>query len=212
MSNPNFVTVYAELTPNPNSVKFVANKMLLSNGTVEYLKKDDAINCPLAYQLFDFTGVKAVFITSNFVTITKQKDIDWYDITNILREFIKGFLEGDEKLFIGSPFIKAEEKVAKEEVIEKKEITNVETPATNIEYPADIEEQIKQMLDEYVRPAVEGDGGAIDFKSFANGKVTVILKGACSGCPSSTLTLKAGIENLLKKMIPLVTEVEAFSE
>lgn len=198
-----YIEVYAESTPNPAAMKFVINKILLSDGVVEYFKKEDAVDCPLAFQLFDFTGVKAVFITSNFITITKTNDIDWYDILAILREFIKGFFMGDEKLFFKNPLEKANEVESKESTpnelqLSQNEISNVP-----------LEEQIKQMLDEYVRPAVEQDGGAIHFKSFDNGVVTLILKGSCSGCPSSTLTLKSGIENLLKKMVPEVTEVVA---
>ena len=201
--------VYAELTPNPNSVKFVANRIFLAEGTVEYKSKSEAQICPLAFQLFDFTGVKSVFITSNFVTITKVADIDWYDITNILREFIKGFLEGGEKIFLGNPFAeKPVESIKPQPVIEQTKKDEPEIYLT-AEESVVIEEKIKQMLEEYIRPAVEGDGGAIDFKSFSSGTVTVVLKGSCSGCPSSTLTLKAGIENLLKRMIPEVREVVA---
>jgi len=199
-----YVEVYAESTPNPAAMKFVVNRILLNEGVAEYFKKEDAINCPLAYQLFDFTGVKAVFITSNFITITKTGDIDWYDILAILREFIKGFFMGDEKLFLKSPF--------EENGIKREDESNRES-AVNSQQSADnnlqLEDQIKQMLEDYVRPAVEQDGGAIHFKSFDNGVVTLILKGSCSGCPSSTLTLKSGIENLLKKMVPQVTEVVA---
>jgi Fe-S cluster biogenesis protein NfuA len=210
------ITVYAELTPNPNSIKFVADVMLLQGGTVEYQVKADAVNCPLASQLFDFTGIKSVFITSNFITISKQNDIDWFDITTILREFIRGFLMSGEDLFIGSPFdenhipnkqsnttttsyIKPVE-VKKEEVFE------------DVPFDPEAEKKIIDLLDEFVRPAVEGDGGAIHFRSFENGVVNVVLKGACSGCPSSTVTLKGGIENLLKKMVPGVREVVAVSE
>ncbi len=206
--------VYAELTPNPNSVKFVADRPLLFEGTVEYKSKEEAINSPIALQLFDFTGVKSVFITSNFITITKEADIDWYDITNLLRVFIKSFLDSGEKLFLTDP---ATHKTAE---VAEKPIEQAKAPAEQQKQTApyaeltaeenlDIEQKIIQMLDEYVRPAVEGDGGAIDFKSFDRGVVTVVLKGSCSGCPSSTLTLKAGIENLLKRMIPEVTEVMA---
>ncbi len=203
--------VYAELTPNPNSVKFVANRMLLANGTVEYKSKADAQICPLAMQLFDFTGVKSIFITSNFVTITKANDIDWFDITNILREFIKGFLDSGERIFLGNPLTAENSKPT------APSNQNIALPVEPIkqdvaltpEEALTIEEKIKAMLEEYIRPAVEGDGGAIDFKSFSQGTVTVVLKGSCSGCPSSTLTLKAGIENLLKRMIPEVKEVVA---
>jgi len=196
-----YIEVYAESTPNPAAMKFVVNKILLNEGVVEFFKKEDAVNCPLAFQLFDFTGVKAVFITSNFITITKTNDIDWYDILAILREFIKGFFMGDEKLFLRNPFETA--------VSNQQPAVKGEPPIVNSESSPDLDEQIKQMLEEYVRPAVEQDGGAIHFKSFDNGVVTLILKGSCSGCPSSMLTLKSGIENLLKKMVPQVTEVVA---
>ncbi len=188
------VSVYAESTPNPTSMKFVASQFLLQEGSVEYPTKESAANCPLAVQLFSFTGVSSVFITSNFVTINKTPDIDWYDITNILREFIKGYIQSGEKIFIGP--------------LEQKADLTVEHTFSS----SKVESKIIEMLDEYVRPAVEGDGGAIHFKSFNEGVVTLTLKGSCSGCPSSTVTLKNGIENLLKKMIPEVTEVVAEGE
>lgn len=207
MNTTKAITVYAELTPNPNTMKFVANILLLDGGIVEYNEKSKSLNCPLAYQLFDFTGVTAIFITSNFVTVTKTPDLDWYDITNILREFIRSFLMSDEKLFLSNPF---------------QDENGTQHPGTAKEIPAqpdavqqsvhsfpEIEEKIKSMLEEYVKPAVEQDGGAIFFKSFNEGIVTLSLKGSCSGCPSSTMTLKSGIETLLKKMIPEVTEVVA---
>ena len=106
--------VYAELTPNPNSVKFVADKPLLFEGTVEYKTKEEAVDSPLALQLFDFTGVKSVFITSNFITITKTPEMDWYDITNMLRVFIKGFLDSGEKLFLRNPVENKKEEVKAE--------------------------------------------------------------------------------------------------
>ncbi len=202
--------VYAELTPNPNSVKFVADRLLLFEGTVEYKSKAEAIDCPIAYQLFDFTGIKSVFITANFITITKEADIDWYEITNILREFIKGFLNSGEKLFLKNPVQETEE--VKEPATSGIAAPPEKQPTQENAASAIIEDKIKNMLDEFVRPAVEGDGGAIDFKSFKDGVVTVVLKGSCSGCPSSTLTLKAGIENLLKRMIPEVSEVMAEAE
>lgn len=207
--------VYAELTPNPNSVKFVADKPLLFEGTVEYKTKEEAVDSPIALQLFDFTGVKSVFITSNFITITKTPEMDWYDITNMLRVFIKGFLDSGEKLFLRNPVENKKEEVKAEVPSQiQNPLADTAKPAIELssEENTEIEGKIRQMLDEYVRPAVEGDGGAIDFKSFNQGVVTVVLKGSCSGCPSSTLTLKAGIENLLKRMIPEVTEVMAEQE
>lgn len=221
MNNPRPINIYAELTPNPNSIKFVADVMLLEGGVVEYMNKAEAINCPLAFQLFDFSSIDKVFITSNFVTITKVGDIDWFEITNILREFIRGFLMSGEALFIGSPFDAAHipgKKNDNPEITSTKKIQVVEAkkevaPLADLVLHLDIDKKIMDLLDEYVRPAVEGDGGAIHFKSYVNGTVNVVLKGACSGCPSSTVTLKSGIENMLKQMLPgSIREVVAISE
>ena len=185
------MVVYAESTPNPASLKFVANIFLLEEGSVEYLSKDQAVNCPLALQLFDFSGVASVFITANFVTVTKKSDVAWEDITAILREFIKNYLASGEKVFIGNKIQRADPS-----------IEQTQTASA-------IETKIVEALEEYVKPAVEQDGGAIHFKSFKEGVVTLILKGSCSGCPSSVITLKSGIENLLKRLIPEVEEVVA---
>lgn len=212
------INVYAELTPNPNSLKFVADVMLLEGGTVEYQTPQQSINCPLARQLFAFSGVERVFISSNFVTINKTPDLDWFELTNILREFIRGFLMSDEKLFLNSPFseghiplstrMPAEQSVQAEK---SHDTTTSENPLPVMADP-DAEKKIMALLDEYIRPAVESDGGAIDFRSFTDGIVRVVLKGACSGCPSSTVTLKSGIENLLKQMVPGVREVIAIQD
>ncbi|HNR19145.1 MAG TPA: NifU family protein [Bacteroidia bacterium] len=204
-------TVYSEMTPNPNSMKFVASRMLLDEGKVEYHHKSEAKECPLAFQLFDFTGVKSIFITSNFVTITKEADLDWYEITNILREFIQAFLNNGERVFNSAFSVQRSELGIKSSEKKEEHVSSIEENSVqySTEESLELENQIKQMLDEYVRPAVEGDGGAIDFKSFNDGIVTVVLKGSCSGCPSSTITLKSGIENLLKRMIPEVKEVVA---
>ena len=187
------VTIYAESTPNPAAMKFVANSFLLKEGSVEYLNILEARNSPLAQKLFAFDGVASVFIAANFVTINKKPKYDWYDLMPILREFIKGYIESGVKVFAGPSGQKADEKIE-------------QTTTTN-----KVESKIIEMLDEYVKPAVEGDGGAIHFKSFDenDGKLTLVLKGACSGCPSSMVTLKAGIERLLKQYIPEVQEVVA---
>lgn len=187
----NAITVYSESTPNPASMKFVASKYLLQEGSVEYANKAQAVNCPMAQQLFSFSGVTSIFIASNFVTVSKVAELDWFEIGNILREFIQNFLRSGEAVFIGPYIQQADESIGR---------TTANT---------EIEEKIIQTLDEYVKPAVEQDGGAIHFKSFDEGKVTVILKGSCSGCPSSTLTLKSGIEKLLQSLIPEVKEVVA---
>jgi NFU1 iron-sulfur cluster scaffold homolog, mitochondrial len=196
------ITIYAESTPNPSSMKFVSNTLLMENGSVEFTNPLEASSSPLAQQLFAFSGVKGVFITSNFITITKDKETDWFDITNILREFIRGYLASGEKIFTAPPEHSHQE--------DGPIITEPTKTASVNE--TEIEKQIINMLEEYVKPAVEQDGGAIYFRSFNEGVVTVALKGSCSGCPSSTLTLKAGIENLLKKMVPEVTSVVAEAE
>ena len=209
------INVYAELTPNPNSLKFVADVMLLEGGTVEYNTPEEAVNCPLARDLFGFSGVTKVFITSNFVTVSKVSELDWFDITNILREFIRGFLMSEEKLFLNSPFEAGHIPGRSETTISQPAPSAATAPAKErVATPADpeAEKKIIEVLEEYVRPAVEGDGGAIHFRSFQDGVVSVVLKGACSGCPSSTVTLKSGIENLLKQMVPGVEEVVAVAE
>ncbi len=183
--------IYAESTPNPSALKFVANQYLLEEGSVEYLTVEDAKNCPLAQELFKFDGVASVFITTNFVTINKKNEFDWFELMPIFREFIKGYLQSGEKVFTGAT--------------EQKANPAIERTQTN----SAIETKIIEALEEYVKPAVEQDGGAIHFKSFEEGKVTLIMKGSCSGCPSSTVTLKGGIERLLLQLVPEVKEVVA---
>lgn len=191
MRTKNVVTLYAEATPNPASMKFVVNNYLLEEGSVEYTSIDQAAECPLARQLFSFSGVSGVFITSNFVTITKSTPVDWYELMPILREFIKSYLENGEPVFTGT-------------------VSKVADPAIGrTQTSSALESKIIETLEEYVKPAVEQDGGAILFKSFDQGVVTLILKGSCSGCPSSAVTLKNGIETLLKQLIPEVKEVVA---
>ena len=193
------VTVYAEMTPNPNTMKFVANKYLLITGdSVEFTSRAEAKGfSPLAEELFNFPFVKGVFIAANFVTITKSEDISWDFVQMELREFVKEYLSFGKDVLVMMPAPKP---------IEVKQEDN---QPTKIYEPSEFDEAIVALLDEYVRPAVENDGGAIDFRSYEDGVVTVIMRGACSGCPSSTATLKGGIENLLKQHIPEVKEVVA---
>jgi len=193
------VTVYAEMTPNPNTMKFVANKYLLITGdSVEFTSRAEAKGfSPFAEELFNFPFVKGVFIAANFVTITKSEDISWDFVQMELREFIKEYLSFGKDVLVMMPAPKP---------IEVKQEDN---QPTKVYEPSEFDEAIVALLDEYVRPAVENDGGAIDFRSYEDGVVTVIMRGACSGCPSSTATLKGGIENLLKQHIPEVKEVVA---
>ncbi|MFM6976046.1 MAG: NifU family protein [Sphingobacteriaceae bacterium] len=174
------INVFTESTPNPATMKFLVNKLLV-NGSVDFPTKESAESSPFAKELYKFNFVKGVFFASNFVTITKSEDSDWADIEAILKEFVKGAVESELKI----------KEIAEEVAFEGN----------------DVEKKIQQVLYDYVRPAVEQDGGAIAYRSFNEGVVTVELRGACSGCPSSTITLKAGIENLLKRMVPEVTEV-----
>ena len=179
------VEIYAEATPNPESMKYVANRMMLPNYSADYRTADATENSPLAKALFELPFVKGVFIMNNFVSITKNGDYEWFDLNNDLRDFLKEWLEAEKP------------------IVEKKKVEFSEEEGNAIEI------KIKQLLEDHVRPAVEMDGGAIDFKSFTDGVVTVQMKGSCSGCPSSTMTLKSGIENLLKRMVPEVVAVEA---
>ena len=179
------VTIYAEATPNPESMKFVSNKMLLPNDSADFRNAEKAEEGgALVKALFEMPFVKGVFIMNNFVSINKNEDYEWFDLIPDLRNFFTEWIE------------------------QGKEIVSPKTQLTP-EQETEIERKIRQLLEDHVRPAVEMDGGAIDFKSFVDGVVTVQMKGSCSGCPSSTMTLKAGIENLLKRMVPEVVAVEA---
>lgn len=183
------VNLYLESSPNPNSLKFVANYMLIPEGeSVDYEDETAAEHSPLALELFKLNYVKRVFYMSNFITVTKDDEKEWFEVQDELKAIIKNYLEQDKPLLTQIP-------AALEAAINAEE--------------TDIDRKIKDILDEYVKPAVEQDGGAISFHSFNDGVVKVLMQGSCSGCPSSTITLKAGIENLLKRMVPEVTSVQA---
>jgi len=193
------VTIYAEMTPNPSTMKFVANKHLLVDATVNFTTRQETVGySPLAEELFNFPFVQGVFISANFVTITKSDAVAWDFVLMELREFIKEWISWGKDILIRMPEEKAPESTPEKPKKEYK--------------PSEYDQLIKDLLDEYVRPAVEGDGGAIDFRNFEDGIVTVLLKGSCAGCPSSTATLKGGIEMLLKDHIPEVKAVVAENE
>lgn len=188
--NKRHVTLYLEANPNPNSLKFVANFMLLPEGqTYDFSDSASAEASPLAQLLFEKPYVARVFFMSNFVTVTKDADTEWIEIQAELKALIQQYLESGRAL------------------VTKQAEAPAKAAASGPQ--SEIEAQIIHILDEYVRPAVESDGGAIQFHSFEDGVVKVLLQGSCSGCPSSTITLKAGIENLLKRQIPEVQSVEA---
>lgn len=189
------ISIYTEMTPNPETMKFVANKLLYPGKSIDFPDVESAKPSPLAAELFGFPFIKAVFIASNFVTLTKTSDTDWNDVVLSIREFLKEYLEE------GKPVIN------EEEIVVRKEGSN-DVHADD----SDVVKRIKELLDNYVRPAVEMDGGAIQFRSYDAGVVNLMLQGSCSGCPSSMITLKAGIEGMMKRMIPEVKEVVAEAE
>jgi len=193
------VTIYSEMTPNPSTMKFVANKHLLIDATVNFTSRQETVGySPLAEELFNFPFVQGVFISANFVTITKSDAVEWDFVLMELREYIKEWISEGKDIIVRMPEENKTETKPEQSIKEYK--------------PSEYDQLIKDLLDEYVRPAVENDGGAIDFRNFDDGVVTVLLKGSCAGCPSSTATLKGGIEMLLKDHIPEVKSVVAENE
>lgn len=184
--------IYFEQTPNPESLKFVTSKLLLPNLLIDCRKGEDTKDFPLAQSLFEkFDWISGVFVSNNFVTISKNTTDDWYehmhDVKNYLQMYVENKLEIVTKDFL-------------DREIESK-MNGAEDDST--------EGRIKDLLEKYVKPAVEKDGGFIAFHSFNDGIVTLKMQGSCSGCPSSQITLKSGIEGLLKRMVPEVIEVVA---
>ena len=181
------VTVYAESTPNPSAMKFVANKKI-TDQTLSFENTDSAKDAPLVKELFNFPFVKEVFMDENYISISKNDTVQWEEVVMEIRGFIKSYLE-EEKMILGPSFVSNPQN------------TNITNPDQTLN---DTEQEIVKILEEYVKPAVASDGGNIIFDSYedTDKKVKVVLQGACSGCPSSTFTLKNGIENILKEMLP----------
>jgi Fe-S cluster biogenesis protein NfuA len=203
------VTIYSEMTPNPSTMKFVANKYLLPTGaSVEFENKAAAKGySPLAEALFDFPFVSKVFIAVNFITIAKTDNVPWDFITMELREFIREWIAFEKEVLIAMP-----SQIQLDEQVKHTDDSHPQQTSKLVSFaPSELDDAIIDLLDQYVRPAVANDGGAIDFLGYEAGKVTVMLKGSCAGCPSSTATLKGGIENLLKQHLPEVKEVVAFN-
>ena len=188
------VTIYAEMTPNPSVMKFVANKVLNAGSPVDFTTSSDVSTSPLAAKLLNFPFVEGVFVANNYVSVTKSHQIEWDMVMTELREFVRDFINDGGV-------------VLTEVVIRETATTSIPSAEALNVATCEIDQKIIDALDEYILPAVESDGGSIDFKSYVDGKVNVVLRGACSGCPSSTVTLKQGIEGLLKKLVPEVTEV-----
>lgn len=190
MSKPQ--EIYFEQTPNPESLKFVTSSILLPSMIIDRRRGEDTAEFPLAESLMDkFDWISGVFVSNNFITITKNSPNDWYEYMQEVREFLKMYLSQNFPI-VSNSYIESQSKISAEE----KEDTSIEG-------------KIKDLLEKYVKPAVERDGGFIAFHSFEDGIVKLKMQGSCSGCPSSQITLKSGIEGLLKRMIPEVMEVEA---
>jgi NFU1 iron-sulfur cluster scaffold homolog, mitochondrial len=185
------VSIYTEMTPNPETMKFVANKLLYPGKSIDFPDESSAGPSPLAKELFAFPFIRSVFIASNFVTLSKTSGTNWDDVIPTIREFLKEYLEEGKAV------------INEDQVVLKKDSNIVSAD------DGDVVVRIKELLENYVKPAVEMDGGAISFKGYENGTVSLMLQGSCSGCPSSMITLKSGIEGMMKRMIPEVKEVIA---
>ncbi len=189
------VMLYTEQTPNPEALKYVTNRMLF-RGIADFKDPELAAEwSPMANSLMELPYIKSVYFNNNYVTVTKEMNYDWTDIMLKIKEFIKDFIEKDG-LIIRDGFAEYLEKVL--------------ATSNAVQFSGEggeIAKRVKELIDTYVKPAVEMDGGNIEFKAFEAGKVYVTMQGSCSGCPSSSVTLKAGIEGMLKRMIPEVEEV-----
>ena len=192
------VTLYAESTPNPLTMRYVCDRLLVQDGRLlEFRTPEEPVGVsPLAEQIFNLPFVTGVFISSNFITVTRNNSVDWDLVTMELRDYITDYLRTDGCVVYDDAPAQALADAN-------------ERASTHAEAKGPDDEKIIRVLEEYIRPAVEGDGGHIAFKSFDEGLVTVSLRGSCSGCPSSMVTLKQGIENLLKHEVPGVREVVA---
>jgi len=192
------VSVYAEMTPNPTTMRFVSSVPLLPDGRVlEFLSAEQAQGVsPLAEKVFNLPMTTAVLIGGNFLTVTKNDIVSWDMVQLELREFIQEHLRTDGR-------------VLHDDAPARELAAANDRAMDHVEPASEVDARIIAVLDEYVKPAVEGDGGHIAFRSFHEGVVTVTLRGSCSGCPSSMVTLKGGVENLLKQMVPGVREVVA---
>ncbi len=196
MTTPKILEVYTESTPNPKMLKFIFSSSVLPNKTIECKTVEEAKEkSPLAETLFRHSYIDSVFISNNFITLSKNNDtLEWYELSFELRDFLKNYILSGKDI-INETFLK---NTGIDDGIEKDF--------------NDIELKIFDLLEKYVRPAVEMDGGNITLDSYNNGTVKLILQGACAGCPSSSITLKDGIEAMLKRMIPEIKEVVAITE
>ena len=187
-------TIYAESTPNPNVMKFVVNKKIVK-GVYEFKNVEETTNAPIAKSLFGFSFIKEVFLDFNFISVTQNSDSNWEENVMDVREFIRSYIQDGNTLIHEDLFEQTQD--------------NIELDLNNMD---DVSKEIIDIIEKHVKPAVASDGGNIVFQSYdqETKNVNVILQGACSGCPSSTVTLKSGIENMLKEMLPgMISEVNA---
>lgn len=179
--------LYTEITPNPATLKFITDLTLIPDGSADFPDEKSAENSLLARKLFNFVFVKSVFIGRNFVTVTKGEEFKWEDLIPVIKDAIRNFLESGQAV-----------------------VNQISTSGSTASADdSEVVRKIKQLIDENVRPAVAMDGGDIIFEGFDEGIVKLKMQGSCSGCPSSTATLKAGIQGLLTRMVPEVKEVQA---
>lgn len=186
MTTAHEIQITVEITPNPNTLKFNVNKMLLEAGSIDFPTKEKAAEAYLASELFKVEHVTGVHIGTTFVTVTKNPDVRWEELAQPVTDKIKSLLSSDKELFPASLIPAAPVRTAGD---------------------SEIEQKIREILDNEIRPAVAMDGGDIVFHGYENGVVTLHLQGSCSSCPSSVMTLKMGVENRLKQSIPDIKEV-----
>jgi NFU1 iron-sulfur cluster scaffold homolog, mitochondrial len=193
------VSIYAEMTPNPKVMKFVSNKMLLQADSAEFRNIEEAKPSPLATKLFHFPFVKEVFISGNYIAIAKFDVVEWDDVAQEVRIFITDFLQ-EGGIAVNEDQLETP----------KEDVAQGDAPTLRAKDVGEVEQRIIDILEEYIKPAVAQDGGNIAFIGYKEKIVEVQLQGACSGCPSSTMTLKNGILSILQKMLPtLVDDVVA---
>ena len=184
MTEQNEIHITAEMTPNPNTLKFNVDRELIESGAYDFPNKDAAKNSYLASELFEIGNVTGVYIAKDFITVTKTVETGWQALASTLIEKIKAAIQSGQKL-----------------------VSESAVPSTNAAGDGVVEQKIRQVLDQEIRPAVARDGGDIIFYGYKDGIVTLHLQGACSSCPSSIMTLKMGVENRLKQVVPEIKEV-----
>ncbi len=195
------ITIYAEMTPNPLTMKFVANIDLAGNEHLEFNAPDETKNSPLARVLFTFPFVKRVFISNNFLSISIHENLDWDDFVLEMREYLTNYLQA------GQPVL--DEKTASRQNPVVSDVTPEKLPKISDDSNIHIETKIRFILKEYVQPAVASDGGGVEFIDYSNGTLHLRLTGACNGCPSSFQTLQFGIKNIFSKVLPEVKDIKA---